>query len=147
MIGEFDGMIAGDDHLTGRVLESAERMRIISKWGIGTDEIDLGAATRLGIEVTNTPAVFGDDVADVAAGYLVMLARQLHVIDRSVRDGRMAQAPRRGPVGQDARDLWPWEHRAGRSSTWPWVRHEGDRVRRRPGIGGPGRRAGRRAAG
>jgi D-3-phosphoglycerate dehydrogenase len=87
VIGEFDGMIAGDDHLTCRVLERAERMRIISKWGIGTDGIDLGAAKRLGIEVTNTPAVFGDDVADVAAGYLVMLARQLHVIDRSVREG------------------------------------------------------------
>ena len=87
VIAEFDGMIAGDDHLTGRVLERAKRLRIISKWGIGTDGIDLGAAKRLGIEVTNTPAVFGDDVADVAAGYLVMLARQLHVIDRSVRDG------------------------------------------------------------
>jgi D-3-phosphoglycerate dehydrogenase / 2-oxoglutarate reductase len=87
MIGEFDGMIAGDDHLTGVVLERAERMRIISKWGIGTDGIDLGAAARLGIRVTNTPGVFGDDVADVAAGYLVMLARQLHIIDRSVRDG------------------------------------------------------------
>jgi len=88
MIGEFDGMIAGDDHLTGLVLERAERMRIISKWGIGTDGIDLGTAARLGIQVTNTPGVFGDDVADVAAGYLVMLARQLHIIDRSVRDGR-----------------------------------------------------------
>ena len=44
MIAEFDGMIAGDDHLTGRVLERAERMQIISKWGIGTDAIDLGAA-------------------------------------------------------------------------------------------------------
>ena len=87
VIAEFDGMIAGDDHLTGGVLERAERIRIISKWGIGTDGIDLRAAKRLGIEVTNTPAVFGDDVADVAAGYLVMLARQLHVIDRSVRDG------------------------------------------------------------
>jgi D-3-phosphoglycerate dehydrogenase / 2-oxoglutarate reductase len=87
VIAEFDGMIAGDDHLTGGVLERAERMRIISKWGIGTDGIDLRAAKRLGIEVTNTPALFGDDVADVAAGYLVMLARQLHVIDRSVRDG------------------------------------------------------------
>lgn len=87
IIGGFDGMIAGDDHLTARVLAEAGRLRIISKWGIGTDGIDLTAADRLGIRVTNTPAVFGDDVADVAAGYLVMLARRLHTIDASVKAG------------------------------------------------------------
>lgn len=87
IIGGFDGMIAGDDHLTAAVLRSAPRLRIISKWGIGTDAIDLEAAAELGIRVTNTPAVFADDVADVAAGYLVLLARRLHLIDRSVRDG------------------------------------------------------------
>jgi D-3-phosphoglycerate dehydrogenase / 2-oxoglutarate reductase len=87
IIAEFDGMIAGDDHLTSRVLSQAQRLRIISKWGIGTDAIDLAAAERFGIQVTNTPAVFGDDVADVAAGYLVMLARKLHVIDTSVKNG------------------------------------------------------------
>jgi D-3-phosphoglycerate dehydrogenase len=87
IIAEYDGMIAGDDHLTSRVLSAASRLKIISKWGIGTDGIDLVAAARLGIQVTNTPGVFGDDVADVAAGYIVMLARQLHVIDASVKQG------------------------------------------------------------
>jgi D-3-phosphoglycerate dehydrogenase len=87
IIGEFDGMIAGDDPLTARVLDQAKRMRIISKWGIGVDGIDLEAARARGIVVTRTPGVFGDDVADVAAGYLVMLARQLHRIDASVKAG------------------------------------------------------------
>jgi D-3-phosphoglycerate dehydrogenase / 2-oxoglutarate reductase len=87
IISGFDGMIAGDDRLTGAVLARATRLKVISKWGIGTDAIDLEAAARLGIQVTNTPAVFGDDVADVAAGYLVLLARRLHLIDRSVREG------------------------------------------------------------
>jgi D-3-phosphoglycerate dehydrogenase len=83
----FDGIIAGDDPLTGRVLSSASRLRIISKWGVGIDGIDLAAAAERGIRVTNTPAVFGDDVADVAAAYLVMLARQLHRIHMSVAEG------------------------------------------------------------
>jgi D-3-phosphoglycerate dehydrogenase len=87
IIGSFEGMIAGDDPLTARVLEHATRMRIISKWGVGVDGIDLDAARRLEIAVTNTPSVFGDDVADVAAGYLVLLARQLHRIHESVTDG------------------------------------------------------------
>ncbi len=87
LIGNFDGMIAGDDPLTARVLAQARRMRIISKWGIGTDGIDKDAARAAGIAITNTPAVFGDEVADVALGYVVMLARQLHRMDASVKAG------------------------------------------------------------
>jgi D-3-phosphoglycerate dehydrogenase len=87
LLPDFDGIIAGDDPLTGRVLASSARLRVISKWGVGIDGIDLAAAAERGIRVTNTPAVFGDDVADVAAGYLVMLARQLHRIHMSVAGG------------------------------------------------------------
>jgi len=87
IIGDYEGMIAGDDPLTARVLEHASKMRIISKWGVGTDGIDKEAAKARGIKVTNTPAVFGDEVADVALAYLVMVARQLHRIDASVRSG------------------------------------------------------------
>jgi D-3-phosphoglycerate dehydrogenase len=87
IIGDYDGMIAGDDPLSERVLSRAQRMRIISKWGVGTDGIDLAAARSLRIAVTNTPGVFGDDVADVAAGYIVVAARQLHRIHDSVAAG------------------------------------------------------------
>ena len=87
IIGSFDGMIAGDDPLSARVLRYAKRMRVISKWGVGIDGIDLEAAQALGIPVLNTPGVFGGEVADVALGYVVMLARQLHRIDASVRAG------------------------------------------------------------
>jgi D-3-phosphoglycerate dehydrogenase len=87
LIGDFDGMIAGDDPLTARVLEHARRMRIISKWGVGTNGIDQEAARLAGIRVTNTPAVFGDEVADVALGYVVMLVRQLHRMHESVKAG------------------------------------------------------------
>ncbi len=87
LILNVDGMIAGDDELTRDVLAHAPRLRIISKWGIGTDSIDLTAAEDLGIRVTNTPGQFGDEVADVVLGYLILLARQLHVVDRDVRAG------------------------------------------------------------
>jgi D-3-phosphoglycerate dehydrogenase / 2-oxoglutarate reductase len=87
IIGGFDGMIAGDDPLSARVLDHAKRMRIIAKWGVGVDGIDLEAARARGIPVVNTPGVFGGEVADVALGYIVMLARQLHRIDASVRTG------------------------------------------------------------
>lgn len=94
IVPDVDGIVAGDDELTRRVMERADRLRIISKWGIGIDAIDLDAARDLGIRVTNTPGVFGDEVADVALGYLILLARRLHVIDREARDGGWAK-----PVG------------------------------------------------
>jgi D-3-phosphoglycerate dehydrogenase len=87
IIYEYDGVIAGDDSFTRSVLEHAPRLRIISKWGVGLDGIDNVAASELGIVVTNTPHMFDDEVADVTVGYLIMLARGLHKIDRAIRRG------------------------------------------------------------
>lgn len=92
LIPGIDGMIAGDDQVTRAVLERADRLRVVSKWGVGTDAIDLAAAAELGIRVTNTPGMFGDEVADVVIGYLVMLARHLHRTDAAVRAGDWAKA-------------------------------------------------------
>jgi len=87
VIDRFDGVIAGDDEFTAMVLEKGKRLKVIAKWGVGVDAIDMGAARRLGILVSNTPNVFSDDMADVVMGYIVLLARQLHRLDQSVRSG------------------------------------------------------------
>ncbi len=100
IIEEFDGVVAGDDPFTERVLERGRRLRVIAKWGVGVDGIDLEAAKRLGIEVTNTPGAFGDEVADVAMGYVISLARGLHQIDRAVRRGQWHQPSGRTLRGQ-----------------------------------------------
>jgi D-3-phosphoglycerate dehydrogenase len=63
-------------------------LRVISKWGIGIDGIDLGAAAERDIVVRNTPGMFDDEVADVTMAYVVMLDRHLAVIDRGIREGR-----------------------------------------------------------
>jgi D-3-phosphoglycerate dehydrogenase / 2-oxoglutarate reductase len=91
LIAGVDGMIAGDDQVTRAVLERADRLRIVSKWGVGTDAIDMAAAAELGVRVTNTPGMFGDEVADVVIGYLVMLGRHLHRTDAAVRAGEWAK--------------------------------------------------------
>jgi D-3-phosphoglycerate dehydrogenase len=87
IIGVYDGIIAGDDPLSARVLDHAERLKIIAKWGVGVDAIDLAAAAERGIPVANTPGVFGEDVADAALGYLLALTRQIPLIHQSVLDG------------------------------------------------------------
>lgn len=93
IIPQFDGVIAGDDHFTAKVLEKATKLKILAKWGIGVDAIDLAAAKKLGIPVKNTPNVFADEVSDAALGYIILLARQLHKLDRSVRNGGWLQIP------------------------------------------------------
>ena len=91
LLGDIDAIVAGDDPLTERVMRAAPRLRVIARWGVGIDNVDLNAAETLGIRVVNTPAVFGDEVADVAVGYVILLARHLHRIDRAVRDGGWAK--------------------------------------------------------
>lgn len=87
LVPGVDGIIVGDDPMTAQVLGVADRMRIISKWGVGIDNIDLDSAARIGIRVTNTPGMFGDEVADVVVGYLILLARHLHRVDELLRSG------------------------------------------------------------
>lgn len=82
-------IIAGDDVIDRGALAAAKAagLRAVIKWGIGTDSIDKVAAAELAIPVYNTPGVFGEEVADLALSYLLMLVRGLHRMDRSVRDG------------------------------------------------------------
>jgi D-3-phosphoglycerate dehydrogenase len=89
LVPRFDGWIIGDDPATRAVFEAglAGGLRAAVKWGIGVDNVDLGAAKELGIPVTNTPNMFGREVADVAMAYVTLLARRLHEIDRAVWDG------------------------------------------------------------
>ena len=88
IIDRFDGVIAGDDEFTAKVLEKGKRLKVIAKWGVGVDGIDIEAARRLDIHVYNTPNVFNDEVADIVMGYIILLARQLHKIDQSIREGK-----------------------------------------------------------
>ena len=89
LLPECIGWIIGDDPATRRVFEAgvAGELKAAVKWGIGVDNVDFEACEDLGIPITNTPGMFGAEVADVALGYLISLARYLHVIDRGVRAG------------------------------------------------------------
>lgn len=90
LVPQFDGWIAGDDPVTKKVMAAgrAGRLRGIVKWGVGTDNVDFAGARELGFPVSNTPGVFGEEVADLAVGYVIALARHTFEIDRGVREGR-----------------------------------------------------------
>lgn len=84
-----DGWIIGDDPATEDVFRAgkAGRLRAAVKWGVGIDNVDFAACKKLGIPVANTPGMFGAEVADVALGYVIALARETFYIDRGVRAG------------------------------------------------------------
>lgn len=95
MLPAFDGWIIGDDPATRRVFEAGRqgRLKAAVKWGIGVDNVDFAACADLGIPIINTPNMFGGEVADVAVGYLIGLARQLFLIDRGIRQDRAWPKP------------------------------------------------------
>ena len=66
-------------------------LEVIINNGAGVDSIDLEAATRRGIGVSNTPDVLSDTVADTALGLILMTLRRFGVADRYVRAGRWAR--------------------------------------------------------
>ena len=89
LLPEMDGWIIGDDPATFKVLEAGKKgqLKAVVKWGVGVDNVDFDACKQLGLPVSNTPGMFGEEVADVALSYIIGLARQTFLIDRGVRAG------------------------------------------------------------
>lgn len=89
IVPQHDGWIIGDDPATLEVFEAgkAGNLKAAVKWGIGVDNVDFDACKNLNIPITNTPNMFGREVADVAMGYVIALARETFEIDREVRKG------------------------------------------------------------
>jgi D-3-phosphoglycerate dehydrogenase len=69
------------------------KCRIIARYGIGVDTIDLEAATRAGIIVTNNPTYCIEEVAEHAMALLLACARKVAFYDRKVREGRWELPP------------------------------------------------------
>jgi D-3-phosphoglycerate dehydrogenase len=79
--------IRSSSKFTGRVMERAPRLRLISVWGTGTDHVDLAAARQRNIVVTNTPGVSAASVAEHALGLLLATARRIPQADAAMRRG------------------------------------------------------------
>lgn len=95
LVPNYDGWIIGDDPATRKVFETAKSGKLTAavKWGIGVDNVDFNACKELDIPITNTPNMFGEEVADIATAYVISLARELFAIDRGVRSGEWPKPP------------------------------------------------------
>ncbi|MDP1647363.1 MAG: 2-hydroxyacid dehydrogenase [Rubrivivax sp.] len=86
---------SGESKVSAELIAALPALEIISVMGVGYDGIDVAAARARDVQVTHTPNVLNDDVADLAIGLMLCAARQLPAADRYVRAGQWAAA---GPM-------------------------------------------------
>ena len=84
----IDGYIAGLDAIDAQALQAADRLKVIARYGVGVDNVDLAAARAKGIVVTNTPGANSVSVAELALGLMLALARQIPEAVEAVHQGK-----------------------------------------------------------
>ncbi|MBI5276669.1 MAG: 2-hydroxyacid dehydrogenase [Burkholderiales bacterium] len=85
----------GESKVPRALIEQLPALEVISIMGVGYDGVDVAAAKERGIPVTHTPGVLDDEVADLALGLMLSVARRIPLADRYVRDGQWAA---KGPM-------------------------------------------------
>ncbi len=73
----IDGYIAGLDQIDSSALEAADKLKVIARYGVGVDNIDIEAARAKGICVTNTPGANSVSVAELTIGLILSLSRRI----------------------------------------------------------------------
>ena len=87
--GGFDGLLTGDDRITARVIDAAlPRLRVIAKYGIGLDSIDVKHATAKRVPVLFTPGVNETTVAEHTIGLMIAVAKHFWFHARAVKAGQ-----------------------------------------------------------
>lgn len=88
ILPEVDAFITGLDELTAHAIETTTRLRVISKHGVGLDNIDIPAAKAKGIVVTATLNAIHDSVADLTLALLLALARNIVPAHNTMQAGK-----------------------------------------------------------
>jgi D-3-phosphoglycerate dehydrogenase len=83
----IDGYIAGLDEIDRSALESADRLKVIARYGVGVDNVDLVRAHEKGICVTNTPGANSASVAELTIALILSLSRKIPESVAATRGG------------------------------------------------------------
>ncbi|MBW2275431.1 MAG: D-glycerate dehydrogenase [Deltaproteobacteria bacterium] len=94
------------DRVDAALIDACPRLRVISTCSVGVDHIDVEAAARRGIRVTNTPGVLVETTADLAFALILAAARRIPEADRFVRAGQWTPERRWEPDMLLGRDLF-----------------------------------------
>lgn len=84
-IVDADALIAGLEDVGADVIGEAKKLKVISRYGVGYDKVDIEAAGKKGIQVTITPGANGDSVADLAVALMLDVARNVTIMDSAIK--------------------------------------------------------------
>jgi D-3-phosphoglycerate dehydrogenase len=98
---DADGITVNLARLTAEVIAGLERCKVIARYGVGYDNVDVAAASRKGIQVVNVPDYCFEDVSDQAMALWLACVRKTALRDRQVRAGRW-DIGRQDPIGRIA---------------------------------------------
>jgi D-3-phosphoglycerate dehydrogenase len=87
LVRDCSGVVLGGNRFGREAIMMAKGLKVISRHGVGVDNVDLEAATERGIVVTYTPGANADSVAEHTFALLLGLVRRVSLADRSIRDG------------------------------------------------------------
>lgn len=87
LLPDVDAVIAGTEPYNKETLATADRLKVISRVGIGLDSVDLDYCAKRGIAVTYTPDAPSDGVAELTVANILNMLRHIHASDHSVREG------------------------------------------------------------
>ncbi|MBI3251919.1 MAG: phosphoglycerate dehydrogenase [Candidatus Omnitrophica bacterium] len=85
------GVIAGTEDWNGGILEALPELRVISRCGVGTDNVDLEAARKRNVEVLNTPFSATSAVAELTLALILNLLRQVTAMERDLKVGNWSK--------------------------------------------------------
>lgn len=80
------------DRIDQELLDRSKRLKVVSNYAVGYNNIDVPEATKHGVMVTNTPDVLTDTTADCAFMHLMAISRRLVEVDKYIRDGKWVKA-------------------------------------------------------
>ncbi|MFA4955748.1 MAG: phosphoglycerate dehydrogenase [Candidatus Methanoperedens sp.] len=86
LIKDAVGLIAGTEKITSELLENAPMLKVISRYGVGIDNIDMKATKKLGIIVRNTPDAPSQAVAELSLALILNLCRRVSEADRNIKN-------------------------------------------------------------
>jgi D-3-phosphoglycerate dehydrogenase len=87
LIADMDALLVGNDAVTEKVISAAPHLKVVAKHGVGVDNVDVAAATRAGVIVTNTPGANQVAVAEMTVALIMALMRKLAYHDTVVKSG------------------------------------------------------------
>ncbi|EEG75067.1 phosphoglycerate dehydrogenase [[Clostridium] hylemonae] len=88
VVGNIDAAVVGLDEWTEEVFRMAPRLKVIAKFGVGTDNIDCDTAKEYGIKVINAPGQNSNAVAELTVGFMIQLLRNILPLYEGIRQGQ-----------------------------------------------------------